>query len=91
LLSHYSIFKSTHVWTSTMSLLKSIFTMFFAYYGMSKHKEVKRQKNYNFISYDVMLKYICTRKMSSQCLKKYKYTQEMIEMIFNIYESYNIY
>ncbi len=29
--------------------------------------------------------------MSSQCTKKYKYTQEMIEMIFNPYEIYSIY
>ncbi len=36
----------------------------FAYYGMSKHKEVKYQRNYTFlISYDVMLEYICVKNM----------------------------
>jgi hypothetical protein len=34
-----------------------------------------------------MLKYICTSKHT----KKWKYTQKMFEMIFNLYEIYNIY
>jgi hypothetical protein len=36
----------------------------FAYYGMSKHKEVKYQRNCTFfIAYDVMLEYICVKTM----------------------------
>jgi hypothetical protein len=63
----------------------------FAYYGRSKPKEIKRQKNYIFkISYDVMLKYIWVKKCTSQSIKKCKYAQEMIEMIFNLYEICNI-
>jgi hypothetical protein len=44
-----------------------------------------------FISYDVMLEYICAKKYMLQCTKKCKYIQEMIEMIFNIYEVCDIY
>jgi len=49
----------------------------------------KKQKK--FISYDVMLNYICTKSGMSQCKKKCKYVQEMIEMIFNVYKTYIIY
>jgi hypothetical protein len=44
-----------------------------------------------FISYDVMLNYICTKSGMSQCKKKCKFVQEMIEMIFNVYKTYMIY
>jgi hypothetical protein len=39
----------------------------------------------------MMLEYICEKKSTSQYIKKCKYLQEMIEMIFNFYEIYNIY
>jgi len=39
-----------------------------------------------------MLKYICVKQIyTSQCIKKWKYTQKMIEMIFSIYEICSIY
>jgi hypothetical protein len=64
----------------------------FVYYGKSKLKEMNCLTNYTFfISYDVMLKYICAKKYTSQCTKKCKYIQEMIEIIFNIYETCDIY
>jgi len=43
------------------------------------------------ISCDVMLNYIWVKKCTSQRIKKCKYAQEMVEMIFNLYEIYNIY
>ncbi len=36
-------------------------------------------------------KYICGKKCISLCIKKCKYTQKMIEMIFSLYEICNIY
>jgi hypothetical protein len=49
-----------------------------------------------FISYDVMLKYICTKNIYVTCTLKYhtkksKYIQERIKMIFNLYEIFSIY
>jgi hypothetical protein len=45
-----------------------------------------------FISYDVMLKYICAKNMYvTQHPKKCKYIQKMIKMIFNLYEICSIY
>jgi hypothetical protein len=38
-----------------------------------------------------MLKYIWVKKCTLQRIKKCKYAQEMIEMIFNLYEICNIY
>jgi len=49
------------------------------------------KKNHFFISYDVMLKYTCAKKITSHCTKKCKYAQEMIEMFFNFYEICSIY
>jgi hypothetical protein len=48
------------------------------------------------ISYDVMLENICTKNIYVTCTLKYhtkksKYTQEMIEMIFYLYENFSIY
>jgi hypothetical protein len=64
----------------------------FVYYGKSKLKRNEMlNKLYIFISYDVMLEYICAKKYVSQCTKKCKYIQEMIEIIFNIYEICDIY
>jgi hypothetical protein len=64
----------------------------FAYYGKSKAKEVKCQRNYIFFSYDVMLEYIfVSKKYMSHRTKKCKYIQERIEMIFSLYEICNIY
>jgi hypothetical protein len=42
-----------------------------------------------FIWCDVKI-YLCQQKMS-QRIEKWKYTLKMIEMIFNLYESCNIY
>jgi len=59
------------------------FSNVFAYYGKSKPKEVKCQRTFILkISYDVILKYTCAKKNTSHCTKKWKYAQEMIEMIF---------
>jgi len=49
-----------------------------------------------FISYDVMLKYICTKNIYVTCTLKYhtkksKYIQERIEIIFNYYKFLSIY
>jgi hypothetical protein len=38
-----------------------------------------------------MLKYICAKKYTSQCIKKCKYIQNLIEMILSLYEICNIY
>jgi hypothetical protein len=43
-----------------------------------------------FISYDMMLEYVCAKKKHKNVLKKYKF-QEMIEIISNFYEFFNIY
>jgi hypothetical protein len=45
-----------------------------------------------FISYDVMLEYICAKNMYvTQHTKKCKYIQKMIKLIFNFYKICNIY
>jgi hypothetical protein len=49
------------------------------------------KKLYFLVSYDVMLEYICVKKKHCIILKKCKYTQQIIEMIFNLYEIYYIY
>jgi hypothetical protein len=64
----------------------------FSYYGRLKPKNIKCQKKLHiFISYDVMLEYICVKNNTSQRIKKCKYNQEMIEMIFDIVEICEIY
>jgi hypothetical protein len=37
-----------------------------------------------------MLEYICAKNYISHHTKKWKYIQKMIEMIFSLYEIYNI-
>jgi hypothetical protein len=63
----------------------------FTYYGRSKPKEIKctKIKLFNFIWYDVRV-HLC-RKRKSQCIKKWKYIHEIIEMIFNLYEICHVY
>jgi hypothetical protein len=64
----------------------------FAYYGESKPKEVKCQKKLHFFhSYDVMLDRFVPKMCMSHHIKRCKYIQEIIEMIFNIYEICSIY
>ncbi len=41
--------------------------------------------------YCVIPKYISDKKKMSLCTKKCKYIKKMIEMIFSLYEIYNIY
>ncbi len=43
-----------------------------------------------YILYDV-IEYICTKKYTSQHIKKSKYIKNLIEMIFNLYDFFNIY
>ncbi len=46
----------------------------FTYYDKAKPKEIKCHTNYIFISYDMMLKYICTKNdVCHNLLKKQKY------------------
>jgi len=42
----------------------------FAYYDKSKPKEIKCHRNYTFISYDMMLKYICAKNLICHNLLK---------------------
>jgi hypothetical protein len=44
-----------------------------------------------FISYDVTLEYICAKTNMSQRIKKCKYNQEVIDMIFNLDKICDIY
>jgi hypothetical protein len=48
-----------------------------------KQSNVKKIIFFNFICYDV--KNICTKNHMSQCIQK------LIEIIFNLYEIYNVY
>jgi hypothetical protein len=58
-------------------------------YDRSKPKKSNAKKTtLFFISYDMMLKYICSKKNTLQCIKKYKYTQKRIEMILSFYKIY---
>jgi len=47
-------------------------------------KKIMLRKFHFFISYDVMLGYICAKKNTPHSIKKYKYIHEMIELIFNL-------
>jgi hypothetical protein len=59
-------------------------------YDRSKLKEIECKKaTFIYISYDVMLKYICAKKKSYNILKKYKYIKKRIKMILNIYKIYS--
>ncbi len=53
----------------------------FAYYDKSKPKKIKCQRNYIFISYDMMLKYIAQKESTLQHIQKCKYIQKIVEMI----------
>jgi hypothetical protein len=44
-----------------------------------------------FISYDVMLKYICVKKYTLYHIKKCKHIQKIIEFLKNLYEICSIY
>jgi hypothetical protein len=49
-------------------------------------------KNFFFPTYIVRFQSIfVAKKYTSPCIKKYKYTQKMIEMIFSLYEICSIY
>jgi hypothetical protein len=49
-------------------------------------------KKLHFLTfYDVMLEYICAKNIYVKTYLKWKSIQEMIEMIFNFYEIFNIY
>jgi hypothetical protein len=64
----------------------------FAYYGRSKPNEIKCQRNYIILFHMMLCLNIFMPKIyTSQHTKKCKYIQERIEMIFSIYEIYNIY
>jgi hypothetical protein len=59
LLSHCIVFWGSHNWTSTMSLLWRIFTMFLhIMVSQNPKKSNAKEATFFFISYDVMLKYI---------------------------------
>jgi hypothetical protein len=74
-------------------IIMKTFHNVFAYYGRSKPKEKKCQINCTFFcfSYDVMLKYLCQNNIHQNVLKKTKYVQNLIEMIFQFHGICNIY
>jgi hypothetical protein len=81
-------FKGAHVWTSTMSLLKRIFTMFLhVMVGQNKKKSNAKEITFHyFIWCDVRHK---TNVHHYEL--KMQITQKLIEIIFNLHEICNIY
>ncbi len=75
----YYFILSAHVWISTMSLLKRIFTMFLLIMVSPNTKKSNVKKITFFISYDVMLEYIYTKNYMSQRIKKWKYTKKWLK------------
>jgi hypothetical protein len=56
--------------------------MFFHIMVGQNPKKSNPKKVRFLISYNVRLEYICAKKKVSQCIKKCKYIQKMIEMFF---------
>jgi hypothetical protein len=60
-----------HVWTSIMSLLWRILTIFlFIMVHVKTQKNQMPNKLHFLIAHDVMLKYLCAKTYTSQCIKK---------------------
>jgi len=85
-------FHGCHVWTSIMSLLWRIFTIFlFIIVPVKPQRNQMPNKLHILIAYDVMLEYVCAKNIHHNVLKKNTYIQEMIEIIFYFYGIFNIY
>jgi hypothetical protein len=58
----------------------------FACYVRKTQKNQMPKKLHYFIWYNVVLKYMCVKKKTSQHMKKWKYILEMVEIIYNLYK-----
>jgi hypothetical protein len=84
-------FKGTMFELQPYHYYKNISQYFCMLWLVKTKRNLMPKKVHFIISYDVILKYNCTKKCTLQSTKKCKYIQEMIEMIFNIYEICSIY
>jgi hypothetical protein len=64
-------FNNTMLELSPCIIMKDFHNVF-AYYDKSKPKKIKYQRNYIFISYDMMLRYICAKNLVCHSLLKNK-------------------
>jgi hypothetical protein len=83
--------RGVHVWISTMVILEHIFPNFLHNMVDYNTKNSIAKKIIFSNLYCEVPKYICGKKSMSLYIKKCKYIQKMIEMIFSLYEICSIY